>query len=564
MSICLTATRSTSPRYFFIGSLVALAALGVVLAFLLWPDIVALGLGTFVSEDLTCISTGLLIQEGVLAWWPGLIGCFLGIYVGDLGLWLLGRFAGRQLLARPWIVPGRVKALGQWFDDRGSIAIIAARFLPGTRLPLYVTAGMLGRNGWRFALWTLLAALAWTPLLVGGVALVGSEIVNVFRNWIGVGWLALLVTAGVFFVLLKLIPCASNRAGLAKLIIKVAKVWNWEFWPTWLFYLPVVPWIGWLMVRYRSVTVWTAANPGIPHGGVVGESKFDILSQLPFAWTVPSALLSPATLDERVRLFERILKTREWAFPVILKPDVGQRGDGVKLVRSLEDAKAYLTAQPNAVVVQMYHAGPFEAGVFYVRIPGEPAGEIFSITDKQFPVLVGDGHSTVEELIWAHPRYRFQAEVFLARHGQQKDRVLGQGESLRLALAGNHCQGTLFLDGAALITPELKRRFDEIAWSFAGFYFGRFDVRYSDVNAFKAGKDLAIVELNGVTSESTNLYDPNRSLLWAYRVLFRQWSLLFRIGDANRRRGHHSTPLTTLAHMIGMHLFHRPSSVLAD
>src|SRR5262249_39814921 len=156
----------------------------------------------------------------------------------------------------------------------------------------------------------------------------------------------------------------------------------------WLFYLPVVPWIAWLMVRYRSVTVWTAANPGIPHGGVVGESKFEILSQLPSKWTVPSALVPPAEFDERFRLFGEILQSCEWAFPVILKPDVGQRGDGVKLAHHLEDVRAYLSAQPNAVVVQKYHAGPFEAGVFYVRIPGEPAGQIFSITDKRFPVLV--------------------------------------------------------------------------------------------------------------------------------------------------------------------------------
>jgi membrane protein DedA with SNARE-associated domain len=506
----------------------------------------------------------LLIQEGVLGWWPGLLGCFVGIYVGDLGLWLLGRLAGRQLFERSWIAPERLNTLGHWFEDRGWIAIIAARFLPGTRLPLYVAVGMLGRHGWRFALWTLLAALVWTPLLVGGVALIGPDIVAVFRDWLGIGWLALLATAGVLFVLLKSITLLSNRARRAKWMTNLAKIWHWEFWPTWLFYLPVVPWIGWLMLRYRSVTVWTAANPGIPHGGVVGESKFDILAQLPSAWIVPTALLPPATLDERVRLFNRIMATRAWTFPVILKPDVGQRGDGVKLARCLDDVRAYLAIQPSAVVVQTYHPGPFEAGVFYARIPGESTGQIFSITDKRFPVLVGDGSSTIEELIWAHPRYCLQAEVFLTRHAKQKDRVLDEGELFRLALAGNHCQGTLFLDGAHLITPELKRRFDAIAQSFDGFFFGRFDVRYSDVDGFKCGEDLAIVELNGVTSESTNLYDPNRCLFSAYWILFRQWSLLFRIGDANQRRGHVATPLTTLARLIATHFFHQPASVLAD
>ena len=78
---------------------------------------------------------------------------------------------------------------------------------------------------------------------------------------------------------------------------------------------------------------------------------------------------------------------------------------------------------------------------------------------------------------------------------------------------------------------------DEIARAYRGFYVGRFDVRYTDVDAFKAGRDLAIVELNGVTSEPTNIYDPDGTLLDAYRQLFRQWSITFAIGAANRRAG---------------------------
>src|SRR4029077_19654752 len=127
--------------------------------------------------------------------------------------------------------------------------------------------------------------------------------------------------------------------------------------------------------------------------------------------------------------------------PVVIKPDVGQRGTGVKLARNLDDVRSYLSHVDGAVIVQPYHAGPFEAGVFYYRLPGCLAGRIFSITDKRFPVIVGDGVATVEELIWAHPRYRLQADTFLARHADDRDRVLDRGERLLLGIAGNHCQG---------------------------------------------------------------------------------------------------------------------------
>lgn len=539
----------------------------------------ALMLGTFVSEDLTCISAGLLIQDGRLDWFTGVTGCLLGIYFGDLGLWLLGRVVGRRVLRWSWmkgrISPGRLERMGCWLDEKGWIAIFAARLLPGTRLPFYLAAGMLGRQGARFALGTFVATALWTPLLVGGVALIGSGIIPALQLWLGAGWISLFAAAGLLYVAANFTIAVTNSQSRAKMVARIARVWRWEFWPTWLFYLPVLPWIGWLMVRHRSLTVWTEANPGIPQGGVVGESKFDILSNLPRESIIPSALLKPGDKHDRLERFVAIPRENGWTFPLILKPDVGQRGAGVKLARSMADVAEYVNSRPGAIIVQAYHPGPFEAGIFYLRIPGEASGQIFSVTDKRFPEVVGDGRSTLEQLIWAHPRFRMQATTFLKRHDKDRDRVLASGESFRLAVAGNHCQGTLFLDGAHLITPELERRVDEIARQFpsplggegrvrGGFFFGRFDVRYTDVEKFKAGQDLAIVELNGVTSESTNIYDPSRSLFSAYKTLYQQWSLLFRIGAANRRLGRKPMSAFDLAKLIGSHLLTRPISSMAD
>jgi hypothetical protein len=312
------------------------------------------------------------------------------------------------------------------------------------------------------------------------------------------------------------------------------------------------------------VLTWTAANPGIPQGGVVGESKVAILARLPSAWVVPSFLVPPGELGDRMEQVRTALAEKGWTFPLILKPDAGQRGAGVRKASDEVDVEKYLAAQPAAVLVQTFHPGPHEAGIFYYRLPGEATGRVFSITDKVFPVLVGDGRSIVEELIWRHPRYRMQAKTFLTRHDARRRQVLGDGERLPLALAGNHCQGTMFRDGGHLLTPELERRVDAIARAFPGFFIGRFDVRYSDPNNFRAGCDLAVVELNGATSESTNLYDPSWSLWRAYRTLFRQWSLLYRIGDANRRRGYAPTPVGDLLRLVFRYYRQRRIDPLAD
>lgn len=531
-------------------------------------SLLAIALATLVSEDLTCITTGLLIAQGKLDGATGLIGCYVGILGGDLGLWLLGRYAGRKALSWPMIerrLPRhRLDALSTWFERRGWQAVFIARFLPGTRFPVYVAAGMLGPKAKHFLMWAAAACLLWTPMLVGGVAWIGEPLAAPLRDFFGSGWMALLAAAvGVYVVYRFLLSWATAR-GRAALFASVSRLWRWEFWPAWLFYIPLIPWIAYLALRHRGLTLFTAANPGIPHSGVVGESKFDILARLPREWIVPTQRIEPGDAATRRNRLQEIVLRNGWSFPLILKPDVGERGAGLRLAKSMEEACDYLEKTTPALLVQTYHPGPFEAGIFYDRLPGEQTGRIFSITDKRFPMLTGDGSSTVEELIWKHPRFRMQARRFLARLNGQADVVLADGQTLRLAIAGNHCQGTEFRDGAHLITPTLERRIDEIARSFDGFYFGRFDIRYADPDTLRQGGDFSIVELNGAASESTNLYDPTRSLLCAYRILFKQWSVLYEIGRRNRDLGAPVTRPTELLRVIRRYYRERAISTLAD
>jgi membrane protein DedA with SNARE-associated domain len=520
--------------------------------------LVIIVLGTLVSEDATCIATGLLIQRGHVGITSGILACLSGIYVGDLALWALGRLCGGAALK--W--PSAARRLSHqsvgdaraWLERHAAGAIVGSRFLPGTRLTLYVVAGILRLPVAVFALWSLIAAVLWTPTLVLLTAALGDAFVARVSPLIGNGWAAPLVVALVALFTLHQARDVVRGTAARRVAARLARWRRWEFWPTWLFYLPVTAYILWLALRHRGLTIVTAANPGMPDGGLLGESKYDILQKLPPAWTIPSVLVEAGPAADRVQQLRADVDARGWPFPLILKPDVGERGAGVRLMGSWDAVHDYLGAVPDKVVAQPFHPGPYEAGIFYYRIPGAAHGRIFSITDKHFPVLVGDGVTSLESLIWSHPRFRLQAARFMARHRAALARVLGAGERFALAIAGNHSQGTLFRDGGHLWTPALERRVDEIAREYRGFYVGRFDVRYTDVDAFKAGRDLAIVELNGVTSEPTNIYDPDGTLVDAYRQLFRQWSIMFAIGAANRRGGARVSSLRRLAALARGHL----------
>jgi membrane protein DedA with SNARE-associated domain len=519
-----------------------------------WSILLAIAAGTLASEDLTTIGAGLLVRRGALSPALAILACAAGIYVGDLGLWLVGRIAGARLFDWPWLrrclPPARLDEARAWLGRHRAAAILASRFLPGTRLPLYLSAGVLGGGFRAFAFWTLIATLVWTPLLLLVVVALGPAIAEPLEMALGLGWAALPLSVLLLYGAVRGGASLTTARGRGRIMARLARIWRWEFWPPCLLYAPLVPWLGYLAIRHRGLTTFTAANPAIPHGGVVGESKYSILRALPAEWVVPTTLIPPGAIGSRVAQALEWIELGGHGWPIVLKPDVGQRGAGVRLAHGRAALQAYLAAMPAPVLVQRYHPGPFEAGIFYARRPGAARGRIFSITDKRFPVLTGDGRSTFEELIWSHPRLRMQARVFLQRHRDQRRRVLGEGETVRLTIAGNHCQGAEFRDGADLITPALEAAIDTVSRAYPGFYFGRFDVRYADRAQFMAGRDLAIVELNGVTSESTNIYDPDRSLGWAYATLLRQWRLAYEIGDQNRRAGHSPTRLPELLRLL--------------
>jgi hypothetical protein len=455
-----------------------------------------------------------------------------------------------------WRIAGKLphaalERLGAWVDRHPGAAIVGSRFLPGTRLPLYVAAGIWGRRPARILAWMLLAVAAWTPLLLLATMALGP-------------WAARLIAAVVAVLMLRATLCLARDGSRARLSARLARARRWEFWPSWLLNTPVALWLVLLAVRHRSLLVFTAANPAIEDGGVVGESKSAILARLPAEWVIPWAVVAPGAVETRLASAHATMTARAWSYPMVVKPDIGERGSGVRWVGDNDALRGYLAREPRPVVLQVPHEGPFEAGVFYVRHPDEARGWIFSITDKRFPVLVGDGRTTIAGQIQAHPRYRLQADVFLARHAAVRDRVLAAGEPFQLARAGNHAQGTEFLDGRALWTPALERRIDEISRHVDGFYFGRFDLRYRDRAAFMAGEDLAIVELNGVTSEATHIYDPGSSIFTAWRTLMEQWSIAFAIGDANRRRGCAPSTVRRLAPRLWCYLRSTPPHPLAD
>ena len=323
--------------------------------------------------------------------------------------------------------------------------------------------------------------------------------------------------------------------------------------PKWLNLIPMLTQWAWLSLRYGSLTLPTACNPAIASGGLAGEGKaeyFDIMG--PHA---RSTVATFVTLQNRgpegLAAALQAMTAAALAFPIVAKPDIGWCGFGVRLVRDEVALSAYFAGYPRGerIVLQRFLPQEGEAGIFYVRAPGEAAGRITGILLRHFPRVIGDGTRTIAELVHADPRL-----CRLGRDGLSEPCVdpglrPASGEVVRIATIGSTRVGGLYEDGSALATPALTAAIDAIARDMTQFHAGRFDIRFDRVGTLIKGEGCQIIEVNGAGSEAVHAWDPKFTLREAYAIVFAKQRLLFRTGAAMRRLGYRPTRLRDLARL---------------
>ena len=310
------------------------------------------------------------------------------------------------------------------------------------------------------------------------------------------------------------------------------KLRNWEYWPFGILQFPLFFYFLWLALRSRSLMFFSASNPGIAMGGMFGESKYDVIRKIPSAYVPRTELIRlPATSDA-------VLKTllHGFTFPVIFKPELGERGFMVKKITSVADVESYLKKIRINFLVQDFVDLPLEFGVFYQRYPSQPDGKVVSIVTKEMLSVTGDGTSTLQQLIMKKDRAKLQWKKLEEAYRDRLAEVLPVGKQMELVSIGNHARGTKFLNGNHLINDRLSSSFDRIGKQIDGFYFGRFDVRCASLDDLYEGH-VKIMELNGCGAEPAHIYDPDFGLFKAVGVLFRHWKTIFEISKENHRAG---------------------------
>lgn len=312
------------------------------------------------------------------------------------------------------------------------------------------------------------------------------------------------------------------------------KIFHWEYWSFNVLYAPLYPYWFWLCLKARAFFYINAANPTIRNGGFLMESKKEIYDLLPEG-TYPTTLFFAVGTNPADVLID--VRSSGVQYPMIGKPDIGMRGMSVQKLESDDELLAYASKSKVDFLVQAYIPFEEEVGIFYYRIPGEEKGQITGIVGKEFLTVIGNGYSTIDQLLQEDPRFILQLPVLRKTMPAMLTEVLPQGEKKLLVPYGNHARGAKFLDLTHLADAQLNQMIDELSKQIDGFYYGRMDIRYDTIELLREGKNFSIIELNGSGSEPTHMYDPKHSVFFAWREILRHWDLMCKISIINHKRG---------------------------
>lgn len=308
---------------------------------------------------------------------------------------------------------------------------------------------------------------------------------------------------------------------------------HWEFLPMAVTNLPVVLIWLWYSLRARDLLFFTAVNPVIETGGMFGESKINIIER------IPPGLLPKTVFVKKGGELNAVLLELERAgltYPVLAKPNVGERGYQVKKIQTFRDLELYHQLAAGDYLIQEFVDLPLEFSVLAYRLPDMQEGKVTSVCIKRFLTVEGDGVSSVHRLMWQDRRARLQIGRLRATNPAMLDEVLPKGQFKVLEPIGNHCRGTTFLNGNHLIDEQLSRVFVTILQQMEGVYYGRFDLKCRDIESLKNGS-VTVLEFNGVAGEPAHIYDPTIPVWKKYRDISEHWGYQYEIYRIQKERG---------------------------
>ena len=315
----------------------------------------------------------------------------------------------------------------------------------------------------------------------------------------------------------------------------LTKLTKWEYWPSYMFYVPIIPYFLYRALKAKHLIFYLATNPGIKYSGNGTESKYKTILLIPEKHRPKTVFIENG--EDIVSIHKKI-KTKGISFPLIAKPDIGFRGFLVQKINDFETLKQYFQKNDVDIVIQEFIDYKNECGILYSRIPGEPQGTITSITLKKFLTITGNGTSNLSDLILNDKRACVYYDYLKSIHKEHMNSILKKDQEEVISVIGNHARGTQFINGNHLIDDELVAMLDHLNKQIEGWFYGRLDIKYDTFENVKKGQDFKILEINGIIAEPTHIYDPTTGATYfgALKTLIKHWSIIDKIAVTNHKK----------------------------
>lgn len=172
----------------------------------LWVGLfLASGVGSPITEDVLLLAGGWLLAMGVFTWPVALPVGFCAVTAADCLLYTIGKHLRQQTQRGGWlrraVRHGHLRVATRWFSKYGNWIIFIARLTPGTRLIVFVSAGVRGVPLPRFIFYDGLASLIYVPVMLAVGERLGARIGDVgdALAWLGghIQWVIVAAVIGV-------------------------------------------------------------------------------------------------------------------------------------------------------------------------------------------------------------------------------------------------------------------------------------------------------------------------------------------------------------------------------
>lgn len=308
------------------------------------------------------------------------------------------------------------------------------------------------------------------------------------------------------------------------------KLTNWELWPFPLRYAPLGPLWLWYIIRAKHLWFFTPTDPTITFGGFDGEGKKEMYDLLPEGSYPKTIYVKPEMSFDEVKV---IVAQNGFPYPFCVKPDCGLKGLLFRKVESEEKLEVYHRHVKVEYLIQELLEQPLEVSVFYYRHPAQQKGTISGFTQKELMHVLGDGKSTLWELLQLHQKAKHRLKEMQIKHEQMLNVILSAGEKYFLTHAANLNRGARFTNLAAEIDEQLLSVFDALSHR-CSFFYGRYDIKCNSIEELKQG-NFSILEFNGTGAEPNHVYGADFSWIKALSVIAHHWKMMYRIGKYNHR-----------------------------